>query len=296
MKILVTGGRGFVGREIVKALKNISSHSQEILNPTRQECDLLNQKSILNYIQEHKPEIVIHSAWYTEPGKFWNSEENQKWLEASKYLVDQFYKNGGLKFFGLGTCAEYEWQNSTICEEDNTALKPATIYGKAKVDLLQYVQKVAQSNNRDWLWGRVFFPYGPDEKSARIVPLMIHALIRQEEVTFQTNGYQKRDFIFVEDLGLLIAEIALDSKIPNGAYNLGTGEAVSIRQVAEILSSLCPSSKDVFRYSGEPLKEPELLTGSLKKRDQALTWKPRHSIAKGLEKTFNWWLENSKNE
>jgi nucleoside-diphosphate-sugar epimerase len=284
MKILVTGGRGLVGSEIVS---NLRKKQMQVLAPTSQELDVLNPQSVSQYISRYQPELLIHSAWYTVHGKFWQSPENENWLRASLLLADEFYRSGGEKFFGLGTCAEYKWDETSICEEGLTKLEPATLYGQKKKQFQIQLMEIAKSYQKPALWGRVFFPFGPGEKPTRVIPLMIRALIQKIPVEL-SSGLQKRDFLMTEDLGDLIAGLALSSA--EGDFNLSSGEALSIREIGKTLCDISGSPQDLLRFSSQPLNEPALIVGSTLKRDRIFPWKAQQSLAQGLEKTFNWWV------
>ena len=75
--------------------------------------------------------ILLHAAWIATPGRFWAAPENLDWLEAGLALARRFGEAGGRVFVGLGSCAEYDWRAPSFAEDD-TPIRPATLYGKAK--------------------------------------------------------------------------------------------------------------------------------------------------------------------
>ncbi len=80
-----------------------------------------------------EPKLLLHLGWYVEPGRFWNTPENVRWVEASLALLRAFAAAGGRRAVLAGTSAEYDWDAAgEPCNELRTPLRPATLYGAAK--------------------------------------------------------------------------------------------------------------------------------------------------------------------
>ena len=95
-------------------------------------ADLLDREQTSALMKAVAPTHLLHFAWYAEPGKYWHSEENLRWVEASLRLLRAFAGAGGRRIVIAGTCAEYAWTRETHCKEESTPLRPATLYGSAK--------------------------------------------------------------------------------------------------------------------------------------------------------------------
>lgn len=310
MKILVTGATGLIGSQVVLALQQelgVSKADHQVLHPTRQEMDLLSKDSCQSYFKKHQPEILIHTSWYTAHGKFWSSAENQIWRESGLQMVQSFLQNGGRRVLALGTCAEYQWSSppaagedldkalnpaTDLCIEGVTPLNPATFYGQQKVLFCQQLQQLIADAGADksFLWGRVFFPYGYGEKPQRLIPLMIEAFRHHKPLSLSC-GLQKRDFMFAPDLGDLIANLALSSA--QGEVNVSSGEAYSLREIGKQLALVSGGDYSLLHFSSDKLTEPLWIVGSAMQRRKMVRWEPKHSLAQGLEKTYNWWLNRN---
>ena len=171
-----------------------------------------------------EPEVLLHLAWYVEPGRFWTAPENVRWVEASLALLRAFAGAGGRRAVVAGTSAEYDWHAvGARCNEQRTPLRPATLYGAAKHALHTVAAPYAEQAGFELAWGRIFFVYGPGEPEGRLVPSVGRALLAGRRVP-TTRGDQVRDFMHVEDVAAAFA--ALADADATGAVNVASGDPV----------------------------------------------------------------------
>lgn len=131
-KVIVTGASGFIGRHALNTLIDrgfevhaISSKSELKISDrcTWHLINLLDSSEIMSLVKAVKPSHLLHFAWYAVPGKYWTSELNFLWVQASLELLRQFRQQGGERVVMAGTCAEYDW-NYGYCSELVTPRKP----------------------------------------------------------------------------------------------------------------------------------------------------------------------------
>jgi nucleoside-diphosphate-sugar epimerase len=226
-----------------------------------------------------RPTHLLHLAWITQPGVFWSSHENLTWLEAGTRLAHQFFESGGERFVGLGSCAEYETTDSH-CVEDRTPINPITVYGKAKAAMHLALHAAAQHRGGGYAWGRLFFPYGPGEAQDRFIPSLITGLLHGQAVDC-THGMQQRDFIFVADVAE--ACVALLESDRSGAYNIGSGAAISLRRIAEeIIQQLGRPDLVRFGVRTPPAFDPPCIAADIGKIRREIGWAPQTGLEKGL--------------
>ncbi|MFM8759557.1 MAG: NAD-dependent epimerase/dehydratase family protein, partial [Methylophilaceae bacterium] len=97
---------------------------------------------------------------------------NFEWIQASMRLVDAFCLEGGKRIVAAGTSAEYDWSYGYM-HEDVTPYAPTTVYGVTKNATRQLLREKCKSNGASFAWGHVFFPFGLDEGSLRLVPSLM---------------------------------------------------------------------------------------------------------------------------
>src|SRR6267143_4821300 len=117
-RILLTGATGFIGRQCVPLLVargyQVHAVSSKPIKDNRDsvrwhQADLFDPLAVKALIGSTKPTHLLHLAWCTEPGKYWNSLENLQWVQASLGLLQEFVDNDGQRVVVAGTCAEYDW-------------------------------------------------------------------------------------------------------------------------------------------------------------------------------------------
>jgi len=293
MKLLVTGANGFIGKYVIKSLLD-SSNSLKIFavsqgsnnkathkNLTWINLDLHDYEATYSALKETAPDVLIHLAWYAEHGKFWTSLENLKWISTTINLLRNFHEFGGKKAFISGTCAEYD-SSPVPCEEDLTPIRPQSIYGKCKDLTHQIAKDLCVNWDLELIWGRIFIPYGPGESLKRLIPSSLKAMNDGLDID-TTHGNQLRDFIYASDVANAITLLSI-SKVTSGAYNISSGQAVSIKEILEICQK---NSKRVskIKYGSIPLPshETQFLVGCNKKLTKA-GWKNQNTIENGILK------------
>ena len=180
-------------------------------------------------VAETQPTHLLHLAWYTEHGSFWNQSENLAWLAASVRLVGAFAAAGGRRAVIAGSCAEYDWSAPQPCSESATPLRPHTLYGTCKKALFEVTSAHAALAGLSLAWGRIFLVHGPHEAHARFVPSLIRSMLAGQAVPM-THGLQRRDFLHAADVAEAFAAL-LDSAVI-GPVNIGSGDPLRLIDVA----------------------------------------------------------------
>lgn len=275
MRVLVTGGGGFIGQAVTACLQATGA---QVLTPCRQALDLLRPGAAAAWLAVHRPSHLVHLAWTTTPGRYWDDPANHDWVEASLVLLREFAAHGGRHAFLAGTCAEYDWHAGPI-DEAHTPLRPATRYGRCKAALGLLAPDLGAALGVTVAWGRIYFPYGPGDRSERLVPQLLRRL-RAGQPAPTGPGAVERDFIHVADIAEAIAQLLAAAH--HGPLDVCTGKGTQVGEIAAALGQLTGRS-DLLQIGalrgrdGEPLRlvgEPRTL--------RQLGWQPRRSLAEGL--------------
>ena len=290
-RALVTGGSGFIGREVVPKLVEAgfevhllgrSAPERQAANVLFHGCDVLAQP-FEALVRDIAPTHLLHLAWYAEPGRFWTAPENLAWVAASLRLAYVFARCGGKRLVGAGSCAEYDWGEPHL-DERRTALEPATLYGEAKASTFRLFEKAAPVLGLSFAWGRVFFPFGPGEKPDRLLSSLFDGIAAGRPVDFSA-GTQQRDFIHVEDVAAAFVAL-LDGEV-EGPVNIASGETVAVRDLVERAARLA-GGEPLLRFGARPLQpdEPQTMSAATDRLRSEVGFAPRYTLNAGLEDMY----------
>jgi nucleoside-diphosphate-sugar epimerase len=287
-RVLVTGARGFLGRRCLPLLAArgfevhaVSSAGAGAAPFTWHRCDLLEGAQADALLARVRPSHLLHLAWITRPGEFWESPENARWLEAGARLFGRFYAAGGERAVGIGSCAEYA-ASEAPCDEEATPVAPATAYGHAKAALQRSL--AAACGGGSWAWARVFFPYGPGEQAGRFIPDLIDSLLAGRAFDC-THGLQVRDYVYADDVAEACAALVASGTC--GIYNVASGTGTRLREVAAAVAARIGGA-ELVRYGAREAgaHEPARVVASIAKIRDHLAWSPRVGLEEGLRRAI----------
>lgn len=300
-RALVTGASGFIGRHCLGPLADrgfevhgVATRAMETGGPeTWHRCDLFDEDDVVRLLEEVRPSHLLHLAWYTAPGLYWESSENLGWLRASLALMEGFERSGGRRMVVSGTCAEYDWSHGS-CREGVTPLAPSTLYGACKNALQSVTAAWGGRSSLSTAWGRLFFLYGPRERPGRLVPSIVQSLL-DGEVARCSHGRQHRDFLDVRDAADAFASI-LDNEV-EGPVNIGSGVPVAIADIVRMIGARVPGTgEDAFDFGAVsvPLDDPPLLVADIRRLAEEVGWRPKIELGQGLSDAVSWWRDHGK--
>lgn len=295
MNVFLTGASGFIGSHVAKALLEHGHHVAALVMPDDPIPSLHNLRTALEivrgslgqatmlkeFINTYRPEACIHLAWYAEPGKYLDAQQNLQSLSESLSLFNILIMAGCGQIAAAGTCFEYDTNFGFLHE--NTPTRPASLYAASKLSCWLMSQQLAVKSGIRLAWGRIFYPYGPLEDERRLVPAAIKAL--KNGTPFQaTIGNQIRDYIHVSDVAS--AFCTLINRQAEGIFNIASGVPVTVGQLLYLIGDLM-NRTDLLQLGAIPYRkwEPPFICGD-NTRLKNLRWEPVYSLRDGLSNTI----------
>lgn len=259
MKILVTGGMGFIGKHLVLDLLkkgNVVTILDNFLNSEKKstssfldkrvkiiEGDVTQIQDILNATKDQ--EIVIHlAAKISVEDSIRNpSETFHTNVDGTKNVLAACEKNHIKKLIVASSAAVYGEGSPGIKLTENSELNPISPYGKSKSQMEHEIKKFISKHDMNCIILRFFNIYGVGQSSeyAGVITKFINRIALNQSLEIFGNGMQTRDFVAVQDVVSAIGNSIENGK--NGIYNVASGKSITIKELAELMISL--SSKDL---------------------------------------------------
>lgn len=299
MRILLTGGNGFLGRHFKVALIQLG---HEVHAPTRSTLELTNIKSYASL--RNNFDLILHLAAHTQAGDWCLSHSGEQWLINQQINTNMLYWKHttcpNAKFVAIGTSCSYS--NDLKLTEDNYLLgepiESLRTYAMTKRMLLEGLQAINRQYNEEFLYLIPSTLYGTsyhtDGRQMHFIFDLIAKIIagkmNQEIVTLWGDGFQRREIVHVEDF--VHNAIKLIDLNATGIFNLGAGADCSIREYAKLICSYVgyPFDSIIFdesRYVGARSKL--LITEKVKSILKPYT---ARDLESGIKETIDWYLIN----
>lgn len=303
-KILVLGARGLVGSALALGLQERGYTN--LLTPGRKELDLMEQQATRDYFEQNKPEYVFMGAG-TVGGIVANSTRPAEFIYDNMMMaanvVESSRRSKVTKLMLLGsTCIYPKYAPQPIAEKSLLAgpLEPTNEwYAVAKIGGIKLGQAYRKQYGMDIISVMPTNLYGPrdnfDPVSSHVLPGLIRKMhdAREKgapEVTLWGTGKPRREFLYVEDLVDALIFLMLNYS-EEEIINAGSGKDVTIAELAaQVANAVGFQGKLVYDSSypdGTPLKMSDST------RLLALGWKPKVELAEGIQKSYQWFLENA---
>lgn len=301
MKILVTGGAGFIGSHLMRkaaaagvdavALDNLSTGLAENLLPGMKlvRMDMHDPEMETLFKEEHF-DAVVHLAAQTLVSDSMKDPENDMYQNiAGTVRVLECCRRYGVKrvIFSSSAATYGDVAEAALPIPETLPQSPLSFYGLTKATVERYLELYHHAYGLDYVVLRFANVYGErqgDGGEGGVISIFAKALAEGKPITIFGDGKQTRDFVYAGDIadGILLA---LTTEAANTAYNLSTTEETSLNDLVSLFSGIC--GRNVAPAYG-PAREGDIFRSSLdnSKAVKDLGWHPRVTLAEGLRRTY----------
>ncbi len=308
VKCYVAGHRGLVGSALVRAL-DAAGYPAPVVR-TRQELDLLDQRAVRTFFADEKPDAVFVAAARVGGIQANNSE---RWefihqnLVIETNVLGSALENGVERLVFFGSSCIYPRLATQPIREDYLLTGPLEEtnepYAIAKIAGVKMVEAAVLEHGVDWVSVMPTNLYGPNDnfdlETSHVLPALIRKFHEAKEagesgldqpVTLWGTGTVKREFLHVDDAAS--AALSLMESRTTGLFNVGSGEDLSVRELADLVASVVGYDGPIRWDSSRPDGTPRKLLDSSRIRTRG--WAPRIPLEEGIRSVYAWYREASE--
>ena len=301
-RILLTGGAGFVGANLVRRLLG-DGHAVHLLLRERSDpwrldgvagavrvhrADLVDAEGVRQVVARVRPEWVFHLAAH---GAYSWQTDSREMVAANVLgltnLMDACLTTGFDAFVNTGSSSEYGFTDHASSEDDPVA--PNSHYAVTKASATLYCRDVARRHRVHAPTLRLYSAYGPFEDPRRLIPrLILHGL--HGRLPPLASPDTARDFVYVDDVSDAYVAAASGPRDAGGpVYNVGTGQQTTLRAVVALVCRAL-DIHEAPRWESMPSRawDTTIWRADIRRIRERLGWTPRHAFAEGLSRSIEW--------
>jgi GDP-L-fucose synthase len=301
-RVLVTGGGGFLGSRLVERLRG---EGHDVIVARRHDYDLTSMPDAARLFDDARAELVFHlaaevggiGANRANPGRFWYAN-----LMMGAHVLEQARLHGTAKLVIAGTICAYPKLAPVPFREDDLwngyPEETNAPYGVAKKAILVGAQAYREQYGTDAIFLLPVNLYGPgdnfDLQTSHVIPALIRKMVEAQErdegsITLWGDGSPTREFLYVDDCveALVLAAARYDGPAP---VNVGTGEEISIRDLAELVREVTGYAGEIAWDASQPNGQPRRKLDTTR-AEQLFGFRARVPLREGLPRTVAWYRD-----
>ena len=283
MRVLVTGGSGFIGSHLIRRLANEGYEVFNIDIRSPNPIDIRDVKRVKRVFEEFRPEAVVHlAAVASVPLCEQNPREAYETNVLGSLNIFKLCSEYGAKCIFSSSAAVYGEPNVIPTPED-APKDPINHYGLTKL-VGEYICRFIMKTN--YVIFRIFNCYGPNCNRSYVIPDTIRKLTKNKNpIRMLGTGEESRDFVYIDDVINAIL-LAINKKDVIGTFNIGTGKNIKIRELAAKIAQIM-GKKVRFVFDTKKRKgDFSISCADISKVTKMIGWYPKVSLDEGLKRTI----------
>ena len=229
--ILVTGGTGFIGRNLInllikkKVFKIFSTYRSDSVKRSKNVHWIKVQSLDKFNFESYNFDILIDLAWYDLDDYNAKSHSQRQVNEHIVFYKKLLKKNSNINIYTSGTCLEYGLKEGKLSE--TMIDKPIVNYAIGKSNLKKKIFQIKKKYNFSFNWLRFFYIYGKGQEQKKLYTLIIQAIKNKYKYFKMSNGNQSRDYLHIEQITNLLFELIVKDQ-SNGVINICSGRSTKV--------------------------------------------------------------------
>jgi nucleoside-diphosphate-sugar epimerase len=301
-KVMVTGGGGFIGQHLVRALVEMGSSPLVVTRRSapsdelrclkgdlrQEQLNLLDHEAVRDFLRAERPTVIFHLAGTRGSGDGESStvacaELN---VSATVRLLDEARRAGVERIVIMGSADEYGHQEGAL--DEGLPLRPASAYAISKAAATRFAQAMHAKDHCPVVVLRPFSVYGPRQPKYMFVAEAVGCAV--EGLPFRmTHGRQRRDLVYVDDVVRALVAAARAPGIEGEVINIGSGQPLPLREVATLIWRLSESRAPLLVGARPaPAEETHDTWADISLARRLLAWEPQVELETGLRATIQW--------
>ena len=312
MRVLVTGGLGFIGSNFIDHVLENHTETTAILNIDRcdycarihnvsqssdsrysyVQADITNMAKMKRLFRDFKPDAVVHFAAQSHVDtSFENAEQYIKDNIIGTYTVLECVKESGCRLVHISTDEVYgEVDLDETSHPDTSVLNPTNPYSATKAGAELLVKAYGHSFGIPYVITRGNNVFGPKQYPEKVIPAFIDAMMKGNPCRIHGEGRSRRNFIYVDDVSRAVMTVLQHGK--NGTvYNIGTRNEYSVLEIFDILRDLVNPKATKIHVNDRPHNDKRYAVDS--SALQELGWSEQVSFREAIQKTVDWYKANT---
>ena len=301
-KILVAGGTGFIGSNLISELV---SNGNEIISISKKSQETRNQNKNINFVfhdltkpidknlkrQISNVDYVVNCSGYIDHRdfKYGGKDVYSNHFESLYRLSNIAIEVGVKAFIHLGSSDEYGKNKSPLKECIRES--PLSPYALGKLSATHYLQQCFRKGLLNTVVIRPFLVFGEKQNKDRFLPFLIDNCLKDKEFKV-SKGEQIRDYLYIKDFNDALIKSINNNKAYGEVINIASGVPISIKEVIENVQKIVGKGKPII--GGLDYREGESmeLYADINKARKILNWEPKYKLYTSLQQVIRWYLNN----